>query len=164
MSWLGRIRDYLVALRQHEGIDGDIEEELRFHVEMRTQDNVEQGMTLAAAKRDALTRFGNLDRIEKQSRKIRGISFASSFVRDLRYSSRMLITHPVFTIVAVVTLAIGIGGNTAIFSVVSAVLLRPLPYENADRIVFVWETNLRRGLDSSAVSPANFLDWKQRNH
>jgi putative ABC transport system permease protein len=164
MSWLNRIRATLLSLWHGEDIEADIEEELRFHLEMRTKDNVERGMTLAEAGQDALTRFGNLDRIEKQSREIRGISFASSFVRDIRYSSRMLIKHPVFTIVAVATLAIGIGGNTAIFSVVSAVLLRPLPYENADRIVFVWETNLRRGLDSAAVSPANFLDWKERNH
>ena len=87
-----------------------------------------------------------------------------SLLDDLRYSTRTLLKHPGFVFTITLILALGIGANSAIFSVVSAVLLRPLPYEDPDRIVMIWETNVNRGLDRSIVSPANFLDWRDRNH
>src|SRR5687767_8781785 len=84
-------------------------------------------------------------------------------MNDLRFAIRQLLKHPGFAVVAVFTLALGIGANSAIFSVVNAVLLRPLPYPEADRIVTLWERSRGRGLEEGLVSGPNFLDWRQQN-
>jgi len=84
-------------------------------------------------------------------------------IQDIRYALRMLVRNPGFALVAVLALALGIGPNSAIFSIVSAVLLRPLPVKDADRVVSVWETNARIGLPQIPASEANYLDWKQQN-
>src|SRR5919202_782324 len=81
-------------------------------------------------------------------------------LKDLRYSLRVLLRRPAFTAVALLTLALGVGANTAIFSVVNAVLLRPLPYRDPERLVQVWEHNLKRGWTRDTVSPQNFEDWQ----
>src|SRR5262245_43597193 len=83
---------------------------------------------------------------------------------DLRSSIRTLIKHPGFLITTTLILALGIGANTTIFSVINTILMRPLPYEDPDRIVMVWETNQAQALPRSIVSPANFLDWKKQNN
>src|SRR5918997_318124 len=82
--------------------------------------------------------------------------------QDIRYGVRMLLKNPGFTIIAVLTLSLGIGANTAIFSVVNGVLLRDLPFPDSDRIVTLWENNTVDGLERDDVSPANFLDWRDR--
>jgi putative ABC transport system permease protein len=86
-----------------------------------------------------------------------------TLLKDLRYAIRMLVRKPGFTAVAVLTLALGIGANTAIFSVVNAVLLRPLPFEDADRIVTFWQSNTKNSVKREDVSPANFFDWRDRS-
>src|SRR5689334_13069595 len=86
-----------------------------------------------------------------------------SLLDELRYSIRTLLKHPGFVITVILILALGIGANSTIFSVVNAVLLRPLPYESPDRIVMIWETNPSKGVKRSIVSPANFIDWKAQN-
>ena len=86
-----------------------------------------------------------------------------TLLKDLRYSVRTLLKMPGFTIVALLVLALGIGANTAIFSVVNSVVLRPLPYPGADRLALIWETDLRNGIKREGPSSPNFLDWKEQS-
>lgn len=87
----------------------------------------------------------------------------AGLLSDLRHALRQLLKRPGFATVAIVTLALGIGANTAIFSVVNSVLLRPLPVHDPDRIVMVWESNLSRGWPRFPASPANYMDWVEQN-
>ena len=87
----------------------------------------------------------------------------SSLLQDLRYGLRLLVRSPVFGVVAILTLAIGIGANTAIFSIVNTLLLQPLPYADAGRLAIVWEHNMVRGNRSNVVGPANYLHWRDMN-
>ncbi|MCM3905196.1 MAG: ABC transporter permease, partial [Pyrinomonadaceae bacterium] len=87
-----------------------------------------------------------------------------SLVKDLRYGVRSLLKHPGFTCIAVLTLALGIGANTAIFSLVNAVLLRALPFREPDRLVMVWEDASFAGFPRNTPAPANYADWKEQNH
>ncbi len=87
-----------------------------------------------------------------------------TLLQDLRYGLRVLAKNPGFTMVAVVTLALGIGANTAIFSVINAALLKPLPFPHPDRLVQIWETDPRLGFDRDTVSPYNFRDWQSQSH
>src|SRR5262245_43118661 len=84
-------------------------------------------------------------------------------LQDLRYGARMLIRNPAFTLITVIVIALGIGANTAIFSVANTVLLRPLPFQNSDELMMVWETAPKLGFPHNDVAPANFIDWRDQN-
>jgi predicted permease len=141
-------------------MEGEMEEELRFHLEARVEDLVRGGMEREEASRRAQMEFGGVERAKEECRDARGVNFVEGLAQDLRYAWRLLRKSPGFTVVAVLTLALGIGANTAIFSVVDAMLLRPLPYPEPKRLVRLWECNPSRGYFRNVVNPFNFLDWR----
>ena len=151
------------SLGKSREVKREIDEELRFHLEMRAAEKVEEGLTLAEADRAARRRFGNFQSIREECRSIRGASLGETVLQDVHFGLRMLRKQPGFTTVAVLTLALGIGANTAIFSVINGVLLRPLPYPDPDRLVTLWERDPARGVEEQRVSGPNYLDWRQQN-
>ncbi len=159
MSWIARLRGML----RRERLDRDLDEELRSHIEMRAADNLAAGMSPQAARYEAQKRFGNTALLKEDTRNADIVGWLDVAARDFRYALRMLQRSPGFTAVAVLTLVLGIGANTAIFSVINSVLLRPLPYHDPGSLVMVWETNSQHPKPHNTVSPPNFLDWQTRN-
>ncbi len=132
---LNKLRLRLRALFFKSKMEDELDQEVRFHLERETEENVARGMTPEEARSAALRSFGGVERVKEESRDVWGIRLVEELWQDLRYSARMLLKGKTLTTVAVVSLALGIGANTAIFSLVSAVLWRPLPYPHAERLV-----------------------------
>jgi predicted permease len=130
---------------------------------MRARDNLAAGMSPEEARANAQKRFGNTTLLKEDTRAVDLIAWIEECARDFRYALRVLRGSPGFTAVAVLTLALGIGTNSAIFSVVDAILLRPLPYPEPGRLVRVWESSAKFDRPRNAVNPFNFLDWREHS-
>jgi putative ABC transport system permease protein len=138
-----------------------LDEEMRFHLEQQAAKHERAGMDPASARRAALVEFGGVERTREHTRDEIRPSLLDDSLRDARQGIRLLRRAPGFTAAALVTLALGIGGIAAIFSVVRAVMLEPLPYHQPDRLVTVWETN-RGATSRNVIAPANFVAWRER--
>ena len=126
--------------------DADLDDEFATHLDLLTEENIRRGMSRDEARNAARREFGGVEQVKELYRERRGLPMLETFVQDLRFGARTLRKNPGFTATAVLTLALGIGANTAIFSVVNAVLIRPLPFKDSSRLVMVWEGLPQLGL------------------
>jgi putative ABC transport system permease protein len=159
-----RLRHAVETLLRKERVERDLDEELAFHIEMQTRLNREHGLPEEPARTAALRAFGGVEKWKEQCRSVRGGRLLESFFQDLSYGLRCIRTRPAFAAAVVLTLAFGIGANTAIFSVVRGVLLRPLPYAAGDRLVVLHEPARLSGIDDVGFSPPEIADLRARSH
>ncbi|PYV84747.1 MAG: hypothetical protein DMG05_24025 [Acidobacteria bacterium] len=150
----------LQSLFRKDRMEDDLSEELQFHLESEIQKNIAAGMTPEEARFAALRVFGGVEQIKEESRDVRRSRWIETFGQDVRFGLRILRQRPGITLIIVFTLALGVGATTAIFGVINAVLLQPLPYKDSDRIMVLWSTS-RQG--DAGVSLADFADWRDQN-
>ena len=160
---LRKLTSYVRALLHKDKVERDMDRELRFHLEMEIEENVRRGMTLPEARREALVRFGGVEKFKEECRDVRGAPLAESLLQDVRYGARILFRNPGFTLVAVLTLGLGIGANTAIFSVIYGVLMRPLPYKDGNQLVIVQQQAPLAHVLNVPFSVKEVQDYREEN-
>ena len=143
-------------------LERELDAELRFHFEQQVEDNVRDGMSEDEARRVARAQFGGLDHVKEDCRDARGTRWVEETAQDLRFAGRLLAKDRSFTLVAVITLALGIGANTAMFSVIESVLLQPLPYRDPDRMVWITENNVTANNNLAMVFGGDLQEWRSR--
>src|SRR6266849_6309777 len=165
MRWLQSVLHRLRNLFRKDSVERETDQELYFHLEHEIAQHVSRGMSAEEARRAALLEFGGVERFKEECREARGVNRMESLLSDLRYGLRSLGRSPGFTIVCVLTLALGIGANTAIFSMVNALLLHPYNFRNLDSLVRVWEDRgIDEGYDARYIAPADVADLRSSNN
>src|SRR5882724_12364203 len=164
MRWLKSIFHRFRSLFRKSAVERELDQELRFHLERQIAEHFAAGMSHEVARRAALLEFGGVEQFKEECREARGVNRMESLLADLRYGLRSLGRSPGFTIVCVLTLALGIGANTAIFSMVNALLLHPYNFRNLDSLVRVWEDRgIDEGYDARYIAPADADDLRSSN-
>ena len=162
MRLLDAIRARLYAMFHRAEVNGEVEEELRVHVQHRADDLERGGLTRAEAERQARIEFGGFEHYREASHEAQGWYWVETLVRDVQFGLRVLKKSPAFAAAAVVTLALGIGANTALFALVRGILLRSLPVRAANRQVVIWDSNPGEGLIRVGPSGQDYLDWREQ--
>jgi len=160
---LRKLNSYVRALLHKDKVEHDMDRELRFHLEMEIEENIRSGMSLTQARREALVRFGGVEKFKEECRDVRGAPLIESLLQDVRYGARILLRNPGFTLVAVLTLGLGIGANTAIFSVIYGVLMRPLPYKDGNQLVIVQQQAPLAHVLNVPFSVKEVQDYREQN-
>ena len=157
-GFIARLRGLVRADRA----DAELDEEIRFHLDRETEKHVRAGLAPDEARRRALADFGGVRRVKEEHRDVRGVTLFEEIAGDVRFALRTLARSPALAGAAVVTLALGIGANAAIFSAVNAVILRPLPFREPSRLYALGENNVEKSWHMETAAPANMLDWRER--
>lgn len=161
MEWIRLIYTRIYGLFFKDHIEQDMDEEMRFHLEMRIKENIARGMSAQEAREKAQLRFGNVTQLKERCRNVRGGGILEMIFKDLQYGFRRMIKNPGFTILALLSLAIGIGANTVIFSLVNAVFFHPIPVKNPSELVAVYPVG--KDQQVKAFSYPNYRDFRDRN-
>src|SRR5262245_8690325 len=157
-----RLRHFLRNLVRRDRVERELNDEIDSSIEQLTDERVAQGMSRDAARRAARLEMGGADPVKENIRDVRVGAWLDGLRQDVRFGTRALLRRPGFTIIAVLTLAVGIGATTAMFSLIDSVLLKPLPFRDPGRLTLVWESRPRFNAARIEASPANYLDWEQQ--
>jgi putative ABC transport system permease protein len=160
MAWLAAIGRRIAMLVRHSRFSRELDDEMHLHIAMRQEALQREGLSPTSANQTARRRFGSRLRVHEQSREVWGWLWLDQLSQDLRYAVRTLSRNPGFTLVSTLTLALGIGASTAIFSVAYGVSLRPLPYSKPDRLIRIHEANLANRQPRHPVAPPTFYEWR----
>jgi hypothetical protein len=166
---MARVRFSLRSWLWRVDVHQEVDEEIAFHIEMRTRELIERGVDPKSAREIVLARLGDVSPLKRtcidlgrrRDREMRLAQPFGEFTSDVRFAIRQLRAAPGFALVAALTLALGIGANSAMFALADATLLRPLPYADANRLVMVWERTGR--VPRAGASPANLRDWEEQS-
>jgi predicted permease len=161
VRWWNEMK-YLVRKLNRKRADQELEEEIRTHLELETQEKIEEGFSPEVARDVARRRFGNQTLLREESREMWGFRSIETLLQDLRFGIRMFLKSPGLTAVLVLTIALGIGLNSALFSVVNTLLLNPLPFPGADRLIIAWTRSAKISSNRLGVTPEEFEDWRKQ--
>jgi putative ABC transport system permease protein len=163
MYWLRQMWSSVRSLFRRNRLEYEMREELQFHVEMQSLEYQRRGMPREDADRAARRDLGGIEQVKERCREARGFLWLQDLGRDLQYGCRMLARSPGFTLAAILTLGLGIGANTAVFSVINSVVLEPLPFKDPDRLVMMWESNPEIGIDIEQATLPDLFDWQNES-